>query len=801
MSAMQEAAWRYVESGYALAAWERTLGKGPRESEWGLQAFPPEHVTEQHNIGVNHALSGTAVLDADDLERTRTALEFLGLDLDDLARETTTWRGHPERQKLLFRAPEPMLPVKKLTIWLAADDADAHTVLELRGAADGKQAQDVLPPSIHPGTGQPYRFDTELRPRDALPEMPPALLDVWRNWDRFKPMLRWLLGCAKTPAPHPERPRQATQGDGPSVIVEFNRRYTAGEILERNGYVRQGKRWLRPGSKTGVAGIVQLPDGAIYAHGGGVLADEKPHDAFDCYRILEHGEDWTASVRAAAELLGMNRPRHPAEDAGKADDPGKAWSVEPLDILRQTVAPGFEADDVPPELGRFASEWAAAAGFDPSGVIAATVGAAAACMSDGLRLEVNPASRHYESARLWLLLIGPPGVAKSPSLAQACEPIKEMHRELHEEWQRECARLRAAAERQDEPPELPPRPSLYVTDATTEALAETLAHNPRGLLTIYDELDSWLGSHDAYRSGGGKDRGEWLRAYDGGPHTVERIKRGAFYVPNWGIGILAATTPSALQRHARKLPADGLLQRFIPVLVQPGGKADRRADVSPTAQAYHNVMVRLYQYGPGSGVRIVRMTDEAAELLHAERERLRSLALAVQVYGDGFAGHVAKHAAMLARIALVFHAVTGREHPAERRLEVDAVRLATRFMRKALRHAQALYGDLLGQEGAVSLARAVAAVLLADKRQEITRRELVHSCHAWRKSDDDRHRDEAMRFLVDVGWLREEHGDYIKPHVTRWSINPAVHERFAEHGEQHRERRRIVLEAIRGASR
>lgn len=483
--------------------------------------------------------------------------------------------------------------------------------------------------------------------------------------------------------------------------------------------------------------------------------------------------------------------------AARAQIDPATWP-EPLDVLRQSVAPPFDADDVPAELSRYACEWARAAGFDASGVIAATAGAAAAALSDGLRLEVNPASRHYESARLWVLLIGPPGVAKSPSLAQASEPIKEMHRELHEEWRAECARLRAAAERADETPELPARPALYATDATTEALAEVLAANPRGLLTIYDELDSWLGSHDAYRTGGSKDRGEWLRAYDGGPHTVERIKRGAFYVPNWGISILAATTPSALQRHARKLPADGLLQRFIPVLVQPGGKADRRADVSLAAQAYHNTLVRLYQYGPGCGVRVAKMTHEAADLMHAERERLRSLALAVQVYGDGLAGHVAKHAAMLARLALTFHAITGRDHPAERPLEADTVRLASRFMQKALRHGQALYADLLGHDSAVSLARAVAAVLLADRRLEVTRRELVHSCHAWRKADE-RQRDEAARFLVDVDWLREAPGEYSKAHVTRWTVNPRALELFAEHGERHRERRRLVLSAIRGA--
>lgn len=476
------------------------------------------------------------------------------------------------------------------------------------------------------------------------------------------------------------------------------------------------------------------------------------------------------------------------------------WDVEPLDFLRQAVAPAFDADDVPAELGRFATEWAAAAGFDASGVIVATVGAAAAAISDGLRLEVNRASEYYESARLWILVLGPPGVAKSPSLGAATGPIKEMHREAFADWQRDCASARKLADAKGEPPELPPRPALYTADATTEALAETLAANPRGLLFLNEEFESWLGSHDAYRSGGSRDRGEWLRAFDGGPHQVDRIKRGAFFVPNWGLSILSATTPSALQKLARKLPADGLLQRFLPVLVQPGCKADPRADVSMLARDYHNTLARLYGYGPGSGVRIVTMTHEAAELLRDERERLRSLALAVQVYGDGFAGHVAKHAAMLARIALVFHAVTGRDHPAERPLEAGAVRLAARFMHKAFRHAQALYGDLLGQEGAVSLARAVAAVLLADKRIEVTRRELVHSCHAWRKADDDRQRDEAARFLADCGWLREEHGDYIKPHVTRWTVNPAIHERFAQHGEQHRERRRIVLAAIRGAA-
>ena len=62
--------------------------------------------------------------------------------------------------------------------------------------------------------------------------------------------------------------------------------------------------------------------------------------------------------------------------------------------------------------------------------------------------------------------------------------------------------------------------------------------------------------------------------YDGGPHQVNRIKRGAFFVQNWGSSLLSATTPAALGKVAHKLPDDGLLQRLLLVVV--------RARASPT---------------------------------------------------------------------------------------------------------------------------------------------------------------------------------------------------------------------------
>src|SRR5690606_22071501 len=207
----------------------------------------------------------------------------------------------------------------------------------------------------------------------------------------------------------------------------------------------------------------------------------------------------------------------------------------PADVLRQSVAPQFEFDEVPPPLARLARDWTEATGFDRSGVIVAGVVAAAAAIDDRCRLTVRAKSEWYESARLWAALLANPGDGKSPTLKAVADPIKRIHQDLFREWQRQCEGLK--------PEEWPPKPALFTSDATTEALSEMLKDNARGVLMLTEELASLIGGLDAYRNGqGSKDRGEWLQLYDGGPHQIDRIRRGSFLVPNWGASVLAACT-------------------------------------------------------------------------------------------------------------------------------------------------------------------------------------------------------------------------------------------------------------------
>jgi hypothetical protein len=59
-------------------------------------------------------------------------------------------------------------------------------------------------------------------------------------------------------------------------------------------------------------------------------------------------------------------------------------------------------------------------------------------------------------------------------------------------------------------------------DATTEALVAVLSNSHDGVLVFAEELTGLLGSMDAYRNRGGKDRPFWLQGKDGGPYTVNR---------------------------------------------------------------------------------------------------------------------------------------------------------------------------------------------------------------------------------------------------------------------------------------
>lgn len=265
----------------------------------------------KQNMGLLHGPSGTAALDVDHVEFTQAALVALGLGLDALLAANPYRIRGKKGEKPLYRAPEGVTLGRKKLAWRDPDSGKEITVFELRGG----DVQDVLPPSLHP-EGIRYAWVGEMPPsREALPELPAELLDLWLNWEGYKPQLEaacpWAAPkappCAVPPAPRPP--------EGESVIEAFNARYSVAELLERHGYQAQGgTRWLYKDSTTGEAGVHLLPEQnehgheQVYSHhGADPLATGHAHDAFSVFVTLEHGGDHKAAVKAAAQELGLKK--------------------------------------------------------------------------------------------------------------------------------------------------------------------------------------------------------------------------------------------------------------------------------------------------------------------------------------------------------------------------------------------------------------------------------------------------------------------------------------------------------------
>ena len=175
------AAKAYAEAGWSLVPIDRGR-KGPTFRAWNLPqrciTHPEEAAELTGNVGLAHAYSRTCVIDVDDLAVARDWLTERGIDLAELMSAPDAVMissGRRNRGKLLYRLPDGCEPL------ISRQPADSG--LELRCAsAGGLTVQDVLPPSIHPDTGQPYTWIFgEVGHWAHPPVLPQELLELWQR--------------------------------------------------------------------------------------------------------------------------------------------------------------------------------------------------------------------------------------------------------------------------------------------------------------------------------------------------------------------------------------------------------------------------------------------------------------------------------------------------------------------------------------------------------------------------------------------------------------------------------------------
>lgn len=175
---------KFLAAGFGLIPFARGT-KGPSGKEaigWNQRVFARfgeakavEFVGK--NAGLAHAWSRTCALDVDDFNQAADWLAAHGIELEALlmADDAVQVRSpRRNRAKLLYRLPEGVeLPRTQML------KQGGETFLEFRCAtSEGQTVQDVID-GTHPDGGE-YRL---MGDPAAMPEIPPALLDAWREID------------------------------------------------------------------------------------------------------------------------------------------------------------------------------------------------------------------------------------------------------------------------------------------------------------------------------------------------------------------------------------------------------------------------------------------------------------------------------------------------------------------------------------------------------------------------------------------------------------------------------------------
>jgi hypothetical protein len=326
-------------------------------------------------------------------------------------------------------------------------------------------------------------------------------------------------------------------------------------------------------------------------------------------------------------------------------------------------------------------------GCDPSALAMAVLSAFSGALDHRFALKMMRHGDWSERPRLWVLLVGDPSSKKTPVFNAALRPLEREQDYLRQRYEAQSqdyeksfaayTEARAGGDKEAKEPTRPAKPPrIVVWDSTIEKLAELLTGSgERGLLVKRDEIAGWIGQMEKYGGtsrGAGADRGFWLQSWDGGPYSVDRIKRGETYIRNLSISLIGGIQPHRLgELHG--LTSDGLLQRFIPVMTALSRLAlDQQSD----AEKYDRLVRELFFAKPQ---RLI-MSDAALEVMEALRRELHDLEQVSGGLADGFQSFVGKLPGYAGSLALILHMAHDPNEGGLHAVEADIVKNVRRLV-------------------------------------------------------------------------------------------------------------------------
>lgn len=529
------------------------------------------------------------------------------------------------------------------------------------------------------------------------------------------------------------------------------------------------------------------------AHGLYVLAKAGRLDEQEVTSQLERaaGAAGLSLAEISTTLKSARRAAVPRMGETRQADVG----VTPLPEL-PVVAP-FHYDLLPNKFRGWVADIAERMQCPPDFVAVGAMVTLAAVVGRKCGIRPKQKDNWTETPNLWGMVIGRPGILKSPALESAFAPLtrliaqaKTEYDQALSEYQQNAAvaKLKKAAAETKAKDTLKKNPQADISglhvaepdppaerryksnDPTPACLGELLRLNPNGLLVYRDEIVSLLKSLDKDENAEG--RGFYLTGWNGdSPYTIDRIGRGMnLHVPAVCLSLLGGTQPGKVAeyvRHAVKGGSgdDGLIQRFgltvWPDISSDWKDIDRWPDTEAKNQAFE-VFDRLDKLDPlkagaqqdtafagdPEGLPCFRFADDAQEFFQQWRAKLEHRLRSGDLH-PAIESHLAKYRKHIPALALLIHLADNGGGPVTLQATMQAVAWGD-YLES---HANRLYGSVVQPE--VQAAKAILKKISKGELRPIFTARDIHR-KGWAMLADREAIHAGLNTLVDHGYLCEE---------------------------------------------
>jgi len=319
---------------------------------------------------------------------------------------------------------------------------------------------------------------------------------------------------------------------------------------------------------------------------------------------------------------------------------------------------------------------------------------------------------------------------------------------------------------------------------------------------VCDEFGSFIGSMDKYNANGASaaDRAIYLKAYDRRPHKADRIQRKTQFVPMLSLGILAGVQPDRLPAFG-DLVSDGLLQRFVQIVVQPMKFApDDGSGGGRDCVAYGDLVDSLIKIEPKMNlswpegrVEPIEMMWDGYSAMENVRFRLHNLNREGSVISATFQAFVGKLPRVAGSLALILHLAEHRGSGNLVSVSAETIRKVEKIIFKfIIPHAIAI--ESRGNDN--KDVQHVCSWILAQGKTTLRLRDFRRG--PFRRMGDPNREERILRYLEGVEWLVPTGGARSNPKENKtWSVPQRIFDQFARRAEEERLRRQEVGRLIK----